>query len=65
MLRLYEFGLGCCLGVFRVLGLIGSGGLVGLGLSFVRLLLGFLVARPAISLVSWVSMINVPSHTTL
>jgi hypothetical protein len=36
MLRRYVFGLGCCLGVFRVLGLIGNGGWAGLGLSFAR-----------------------------
>jgi hypothetical protein len=36
MLRRYVFGLGCCLGVFRVLGLRGSVGLAGLGLSFSR-----------------------------
>jgi hypothetical protein len=50
MLRRYVFGLGYCLGVFRVLGLIGSVGLVGLGLSFARSLLGSLVVRPAVSL---------------
>lgn len=32
----YGFGPGCCLGVFRVLELIGSGGWVELGLSFSR-----------------------------
>ena len=36
MLHRYAFGLGCCLGVFRVLGLIDSGGWVELGLSFSR-----------------------------
>jgi hypothetical protein len=36
MLRRYGFGPGCCLGVFRVLGLRGNVGLVGLRPSFSR-----------------------------
>jgi hypothetical protein len=52
MLRRYVFGLGYCLGVFRVLGPIGSVGLVELGLSFARWLLGFPVVRPVVSSVS-------------
>lgn len=51
MLHRFEYGLMCCLGVFRVLGLRGNVGLVGLGLSFVQSLLGCLGVPPDMSIV--------------
>jgi hypothetical protein len=65
MLRRYGFGLGCCLGVFRVPGLIGSGDLAGLGLSFARSLLDFPVVRPVVNVGIKNVERNVPSRTTL